>query len=239
MSPILLLALAAATPLPEGERVAEQDACFTISMVRDGKSSDMGQVRQTVRRVHADGKDQLHVLIHQQAGSFDMRDSFVLDGKTMRPIHFENQRRGETHVVLDYRDDAIEGSKVEKDGSKSVVRVPLTQPVGEGNLFGVIFAGLPLQPKGVYRVPFYQYDKGLGEFSVRVKGSESVATPEGPVDAWVLEVGTDDLRRVEYLIARDNARELGYRSEGFAQKLGGDCSKIPPAETGAKPAKAE
>lgn len=64
MSPILLLALAAATPLPDGERVAEQDACFTISMVRDGKSSDMGQVRQTVRRVHADGKDQLRVLIH-------------------------------------------------------------------------------------------------------------------------------------------------------------------------------
>lgn len=239
MNPILLLAMAAATPLPQGERVADQDACFTISMIQDGKSTDMGQVRQTVRRVRADGKDELHVLIHQQAGSFDMRDSFVLDGKTLRPIHFENQRRGQTHVVLDYRDNAIEGSRIGKDGSKSAVQVPLTQPVWEGNLFGVMFAGLPLEARGVYRVPFYQYDKGLGEFSVRVKGSESVATPEGPVDAWVLEVGTDDLRRVEYLISRDNARELGYRSDGFAQKLGGDCSKIPSAEAGAKPAKVE
>lgn len=239
MTPILLLALAAATPEPQGDRVVDQDACFTISMVRDGKSSDMGQVRQTVRRFRADGKDELRVLIHQQAGSFDMRDSFVLDGKTLRPIHFENQRRGEVHVVLDYRENAIEGSKVEKDGSKSPVNVPLTHPVWEGNLFGVMFAGLPLEPKGQYRVPFYQYDKGFGEFSVRVKGSESVSTPDGPVDAWVLEVGTDDLRRVEYLISRDNARELGYRSDGFAQKLGGDCSRIPPADAGAKPQKAE
>lgn len=238
MTPILLLAMATAAPLPQGERVADQDACFAISMTRDGKSSEMGQVRQTVRRVRADGKDELHVTIHQRAGSFDMRDSFVLDGKTLRPIHFENQRRGETHVVLDYRENLIEGTRVEKDGSKSAVRIPLTQPVWEGNLFGVMFAGLPLEPDGRYRVPFYQYGKGFGEFTVRVKGSESVSTPDGPVDAWVLDVGTDDLQRVEYLISRDNARELGYRSEGFAQKLGGDCSKMP-VDAGAQPAKAE
>lgn len=239
MNTILLLALAATTPMPDGERVAEQDACFTISMVRDGKRSDMGQVRQTVRRVRADGKDELHVLIHQQAGSFDMRDSFVLDGKTLRPIRFENQRRGQTHVMLDYREDKVEGSRIEKDGSKSSVSVPLAHPVWEGNLFGVMFAGLPLEAKRQYRVPFYQYDKGLGEFNVRVKGSESVSTPDGPVVAWVLEVGTDDLRRVDYLIARDQPRELGYRAEGFAQTLGGDCSKIPVADAGGKPAKAE
>ncbi|MFT3805346.1 hypothetical protein [Arenimonas sp.] len=240
MSPILLLALAAPSALPEGGRIAEQDACFTISTIRDGKSTDVGQVRQTVRRVRTDGKDELHVLIHQQApGGFDMRDSFVLDGKTLRPIHFENRRRGETHVVLDYSDGVVAGRRVEKDGRTTVVHVPLPQPVWEGNLFGVMFAALPLEPKGEYRVPFYQYDKGLGEFRVRVKGSESVSTPDGPVDAWVLDAGTDELRRVEYLIARDDPRELGYRTEGFAQRLGGDCSKIPPAEAGAKPDKAE
>jgi hypothetical protein len=231
MLPLVLLAAAVSSPLPSGDRVAAQDACFTISMTRDGATSEIGRVRQTVQRGQRGGKPVVFVLVHQHGANFDMRDTFVLDGKTMRPIHFENTRNGRAHVVLDYADDRVSGTKVGKDGATTAIDVPLAAPVWEGNLFGVMFAGLPLKAGGSYRVPSYQYDSGPGEFTVRVKGSETVTTPDGPVDAWVLDAGIDEKTRVEYLVAKKSPRELGYRGPGFVQALGGDCSAIAPLDT--------
>lgn len=226
--------LALSVSLPSGDRPVEQEACFTITTTRDGTTSVFGQVRQSVRRSRQDGRDVVQVLVHQRGqGGFDMRDTFVLDGKSLRPLHFENIRAGTPHVVLDYSEARVTGSRVAKDGARAAVDVPLPGPVWEGNLFGVMFAGLPLVEGGAYRVPFYQYDKGLGEFTVRVTGSETVSTPDGPVEAWVLDAGSDERRRVEYLIAKKQPRELGYRAPGFAQVLGGDCSALPAADIGA------
>lgn len=233
----MTLMLALSSPaLPSGDRLAPQEACFTIDLTRDGQTRAFGQVRQSVRRATLDGEDVLRVLVHQVGqGGFDMRDSFVLDAKTLQPIHFENVRNGKKHVVLDYSADRVQGSKTGSGGVAEPIDVALPQPVWEGNLFGVMFAALPLAPRGQYRVPSYQYDKGLGEFIVRVKGTESVSTPDGPVDAWVLDAGTDEAHLIEYLVARENPRELGYRAQGFSQLLGGDCSAIPPADQPPKP----
>lgn len=237
---LIPLLLALSPSLPAGERLAEQDACFTITMTREGKSVEFGQVRQTVRRGNQDGRGVLQVLVHQRGqGGFDMRDTFVLDGLTLQPLHFENSRAGAPHVVLDYSASRVTGSMFDKDGKRTDVDVPLSAPVWEGNLFGVMFAALPLAEGGQYRVPFYQYDKGLGEFTVRVTGSETVVTPEGPVAAWVLDAGTDAQRRVQYLVAKENPRELGYRGPGFAQTLGGDCSALPSVEAAAASATAK
>lgn len=234
----LLLALSPSQPA--GDRLAVQDACFTITMTRDGKSTEFGHVRQAVWRADHNGKDVLQVLVHQQGqGGFDMRDSFVLDAATLQPLHFENTRAGVPHVVLDYGPNRITGSRFDKDGKRSDIDVPLAAPVWEGNLFGVMFAALPLAPGGEYRVPYYQYDKGLGEFTVRVTGSETVSTPEGPVEAWVLDAGADAKQRVEYLVGKSPQRELGYRGPGFSQSLGGDCSAMPAPEAAAASAAAK
>jgi len=237
---LIPLLLALSPSQPAGDRLADQDDCYTITMTRDGKSMDVGHVRQAIRRGRQDGKEVLHVLVHQQAqGGFDMRDSFVLDAATLRPLHFENSRAGVPHVVLDYSASRVTGSKFDKDGKRNDVDVPLAAPVWEGNLFGAMFAALPLAAGGEYRVPYYQYDKGLGEFTVRVTGSEIVPTPGGPVDAWVLDAGADDKQRAQYLVGKDPRRELGYRAPGFAQSLGGDCSAMPPVETAAASAVAK
>lgn len=229
MLSLILFAAVSSAGLPDGSRLAEQDACFVINVTRDGKTAQFGQVRQSVRRASENGHEVIRVLVHQRGlGGFDMRDSFVLDAKTLRPIRFRNERSSAVHVTLDYTDTRVSGSKKEKDGTSTPVDVALSQPVWEGNLFGVTFAALPLAPGGEYRVPSYQYDKGLGEFTVRVKGTQSVDTPDGPVDAWVLDAGADEQQRVEYLVAKDKPRELGYRAGGFSQSLGGDCSTMPP-----------
>jgi len=237
---LIPLLLALSPSQPAGDRLVDQDACFTITTTRDGKSTEFGHVRQTVRRTHIDGKEVLQVLVHQQGqGGFDMRDSFVLDAATLRPLHFGNFRAGVRHVVLDYSASRVTGSKFGKDGKRGDVDVALAAPVWEGNLFGVMFAALPLAAGGEYRVPYYQYDKGLGEFTVRVTGAEIVRTPDGPVDAWVLDAGADDKQRVEYLIEKSPRRELGYRAPGFAQSLGGDCPAMPPLEDAAASAAAK
>lgn len=228
-----LMISSAQTPAPEGAWIREDRACYTINMTRDGVSTPVGVTWQTIERVEAGGRPVLRVVVHQRVGggAFDMRDTFTLDATTLRPIRLENDRKGERHVTLEYAADRVTGTRIE-DGASQPVEVALPGPVWEGNLFGVTFAALPLEAGASFRVPFYQYDKGLGAFAVRVTGEEAVATPEGPVDAWVLEVSAGDGAPLTYLIGKSDQRELGYRSARGGQSLGGDCSALATASNG-------
>lgn len=236
----LLLALAAAA-VPDGARLAPDRACYTMTVTRDGKTAEFGRTWQVIEKTTDAGAPAWRIVVHQVGGGgrFDMKDEFVLDAATLRPRHFRNERDGRLHVRLDYRDDRITGERLGADGKSETVAVPLAAPVWEGNLFGVLFAALPLAEGGQYRVPYYQYDKGLGEFTVRVTGTETVTTPDGPVQAWVLDAGADDKQRSEYLVARDAPRELGYRAGGFAQQLGGNCADLAARDAGATAAPAK
>ena len=71
----------------------------------------------------------------------------------------------------------------------------------------------------------YQYDKGLGEFSVNVKGKKPVLVGKKNVTAWVLDAGVAKDRRSEYLVSPERA-ELGYSAGPMSQSLGGDCSSF-------------
>ncbi|WP_439470555.1 DUF3108 domain-containing protein [Brevundimonas sp.] len=229
-----LLAGLAQGPSLDGTRVHEDRACYTISMNRGGVETPMGVTWQTIERTVVDGRPVLRVVVHQRVGggAFDMRDTFLLDAGTLRPIQLENDRKGERHVTLTYGADAVTGERVE-DGAVHEVDVALPGPVWEGNLFGVTFAALPLRAGATFEVPFYQYDKGLGAFNVRVTGEEAVTTPEGPVDAWVLDVTAGgEGPPLTYLIAKTGGRELGYRSARGGQTLGGDCSPLMTASNG-------
>jgi len=222
-----LLAALTQAPLLDGGLIHDDRACYTISMTREGVSTPVGVTWQTVEHSQADGRPALRVVVHQSVngGAFDMRDAFTLDAATLRPIRLENDRKGQRHVTLDYTADRVVGTRVE-DGASQPVDVALTAPVWEGNLFGVTFAALPLAPGAVFSVPFYQYDKGLGAFAVQVTGDETVATRDGPVEAWTLDVSPGAGPALTYLIAKADRRELGYRSPRGGQMLGGDCSAL-------------
>ena len=229
-----LLLGASQGPLPDGTRIHEDRACYTITLNRGGVETPMGVTWQTIERATVEGRAVLRVVVHQRVagGPFDMRDTFLMDAATLRPIRLENDRKGERHVTLDYADGRVTGSRTEADGAHAV-DAALPGPVWEGNLFGVTFAALPLAAGATFEVPFYQYDKGLGAFSVRVTGEETVTTPEGPVDAWVLDVSTGgEGPPLTYLIGKADGRELGYRSARGGQSLGGDCSALMTASNG-------
>lgn len=75
-------------------------------------------------------------------------------------------------------------------------------------------------------MPFYQYDKGFGTFTLKVAGSDIVETPGGKVDVWTVDVATGADRLVTYLIGKTNGAELGTRAPGFSTRFGGDCSGL-------------
>lgn len=224
---ILALALAAGLAAPNGRLIADEAVCYTIAMTRGGVTQPVGVTRQTIAHARQDGREVLLVSIHQRAagGAFDMEDRFVLDAATLRPIRFDNYRKGQLHVALRYGATRIEGEIHEPQGVRAVSE-PVSGPVWDGNLFGVLFASLPLEAGATFTVPTYQYDRGFGVFTLSVKGLETVATPDGPVEAWVVDAGSSAERRADYLIARAPRRELGYRAPQGGQSLGGDCSAL-------------
>lgn len=229
----LLIALAAApaqepAAVPDGGRLAEGGACYTLNMTRDGVSRPIGVTWQTVGRTVRDGRPVLEIVVHQSVngGAFDMRDEFVVDAATLRPIALTNRRKGQVHVSLLYADDRITGERIEADGTVHPVDVPLESPVWEGNLFGLTFAALPLADGASFTLPYWQYDKGFGQFSVRVTGSRLAETETGPVEAWVVEAAPDGGEPMTYLIGKADRREISYSASRGSQTPGGDCSAL-------------
>lgn len=213
---MLFLALAAQAALPaiDGTRLRPGTVCYAIAR----GETVMGATRQAVKAVIANGAPAWDVVIHQRVGDkFDLRDHFVLRRTDLAPIAFDSRKSGFEHVRVAYGP----GKLVTTRPGAAPVETALTGPVWEGNLWGLTFAALPLKQGAHFDLPFYQYDKGLGSFSLDVVGSEKV----GDRDAWVVEAGGD--RKVRYLIGKADHAELGYAGGGFAQRLGGDCSGFP------------
>ncbi|MEO7168959.1 MAG: hypothetical protein V4610_22255 [Pseudomonadota bacterium] len=219
---MILATLIAVAAQPNGERLSAGSACYAI--MRD--TSVIGATWQSVRPAEVAGEQAWDIVVHQRVGTtFDLRDHFVLARKDLRPIAFDNRKLGKEHVTLRYANGRITGSRMEKEG---VVPVDLATPaqVWEGNLWGLTFGALPLAQGGEYALPFYQYDKGFGTFTLKVTGSDIVETPGGKVDAWTVDVATGADRLVTYLIGKTNGAELGTRAPGFSTRLGGDCSGL-------------
>jgi hypothetical protein len=225
----LLLALAQdPAAVPDGRRLAEGGACYTINMTQGEVTRPIGVTWQSVQRATRDGRPVLEIVVHQSVngGAFHMRDEFVLDAATLRPLSLVNRRKGEVHVRADYADDRITGERTEADGTVTPIDVPLNGPVWEGNLFGLTFAALPLAEGASFSLPYWQYDKGLGRFSVRVTGSQTVETAAGPVEAWVVEGAPGEGPPLTYLIGKADHREISYSAAQGSQTPGGDCSAL-------------
>ncbi len=222
--------LAATTVFPSGANVKDDHACYTISYTKPGEPSrEIGITSQTIQHALVDGRAVIKVSVHQKMNddSFDLTDNFTLSATDLQPITYTNEHRGKPFVTLKYIDGYVHGQRMGAGGKWEPIDLKIDTPIWEGNLFGVMFGALPLAKGASFTVPFYQYDKGSGEFTIRVTGTEAVMTPDGPVDAWVVNAGQDDTDRAEYLIQRDSGRELGYRAAGFVQQLGGECPANP------------
>jgi hypothetical protein len=218
--PILaLLAFAqAAVPVVDGSVLKPSTTCYAITR----GDTVMGATYQKIAATTADGVPAWDVVVHQRIGDgkFDLRDHFLLRRSDLRPLAMDSRKSGVEHVRVAYD----EGKVVTTRPGAEPVETALVGKIWDGNLWGLTFAALPLAQGAHFELPFYQYDKGIGRFTLDVVGSEQV----GGRDAWTVEVTTGDQRKVRYQIGKADRAELGYYGGGFAQKLGGDCSAIQP-----------
>lgn len=214
----LALLLAAADAAIDGTRLTPGTQCYTILR----GETPMGVTRQTVAATVADGKPAWDVVVHQWigGGKFDLRDHFLLRASDLTPIAFDSRKSGVEHVRVAYGAGKLVTTRPDKPAAETA----FTGKIWDGNLWGLTFAALPLAEGAHFELPFYQYDKGLGTFTLDVVGSDKVADQ----DAWIVEATSDGQRKVRYLIGKASHAELGYGGSGFSQRLGGDCGVIAP-----------
>ncbi|UPG89460.1 hypothetical protein L2Y96_19000 [Luteibacter aegosomaticola] len=225
---MLAMAAAAAPAVPmDAARLAPGNTCYAIEV----KGKVVGSTWQSIHAGDQKGRLTWDITIHQvhSGGGFDMRDHFVVDRSTLRPISMESDRgkdkseKGWHRIRLTYTDNGVTGTRETAAGTEPI-HVVFDHPVWEGNLWGVTFASLPLREGAVFFVPTWQYDKGLGNFTVKVVGREIVHAEKGDIQAWHLEAGDSPEQLVHYSIALNPRQELGYEAGAFRQRLGGSCS---------------
>lgn len=214
--------------VPDGTRLRPYSACYAIVGSSAEGAPVIGSAWQSVRKERIGRKAVWRIVVHQRlaSGRFDLRDAFALDARTLRAVSLTTTRDGKPHAELSYIGDHVTGYKLDRQGSRVVIDQALPSPVWEGNLFGPTFAALPLATGTSFTLPFYQYDRGLGEFTITVKGTEWVTTPAGRVEAWVLDAGSSVDQRLTYWIAKRDRKEVGYSSPRGGQRLGGTCEGI-------------
>lgn len=214
---------------PDGTRLFAGETCYAVEM----NGQVMGATRQVVNEVEHEGRPAWRIEIHQRlpAMQFEVRDTFIVDRRDLSAIHYESDRAASDRapaqsIRISYGADRLVGSKTVSE-TLTPIEAPLAGPVLDGNLWGLTFSGLDLHEGARHTLPFWHYDKGFGQFDVAVVADRKVETPEGRVDAWVLEAGDGSGPTTTYLIAKTSHAELGYSAGPFSQRLGGDCSGFP------------
>lgn len=223
---LLAAGVPAPAAVPDGSRLVAGEQCFAIE--RAGER--IGDATQSVVAQELDGQPVWRIVIHQtlRNGRFSLRDEFVVARDSLRPLMLTSVRGsdpaspGWQRIELRYSREGVTGTRTTAQSSTQIA-VTHDGPVWDGNLWGLTFAALRLAAGAQFSLPNWQYDKGVGAFTVRVVGEAMVEAPAGPVAAWALDAGTDPMQLVRYYIAKSGGIELGYESGGIAQRLATDC----------------
>lgn len=223
---LTVAALTTPTVTLDGTRLSAGSTCYDIT----ARGKSVGKTWQRIQAAEKDGRATWDIVVHQRFadGSFDMRDHFVVDRKTMQPLSLESDRgrdrtaKGWQRIRIAYGDHHASGTRQTAEGT-SPIDTNFDHAVWDGNLWGLTFVALPLKEGATFTVPIWQYDKGLGQLTVKVTGKEVVHTPKGDVSAWTVMAGDSPDKLVHYRIAMNAPAELGYEAGPFAQAPGGQC----------------
>src|SRR5687768_6862598 len=98
----LLLATAVGT-IPAGDRLQAGAWCYDVIKSDEGTSQAIGRTRQTVRYATMQGRRVVEVVVDQRMGrQFALKDTFVLEPDTLRPIELFSEKSGNPHVRSRY-----------------------------------------------------------------------------------------------------------------------------------------
>ncbi len=213
----LLLALTdPSAPIVDASRLREGRECHVVVVEREDDSPRLIYSSQTIERVVHDARPALRVESVQLAGS-TLIDTYLLDPETLQPMTYVSTVDGEQQVNVNYGEDRIFGTVVGRDGTHRSIDVQRVGSLWDGTLYGPLIASLPLAAGAHFEVPVWHYDAGMGRLVVDVTGRRRINTPNGPAEAWAVQVSPRAGVSAEYYIDVSNFAELGYRAGRFIQ----------------------
>jgi hypothetical protein len=214
---LLLLGLAADPIAFDGQRLKEGQACYTVTVGRDGEVRTIGSVVDSIERGVENGRDVWRVVSRQRMRSGEMQDTYVLDARTLHPLTYVNRLDGQVRVEATYSSSRVTGAATAEDGTPRSINVAYSKPIWDGHLYGPVLGALPLAAGAQFSIPTWNHNRGLTSINIGVVGSREVQVADAFVDAWVVSVEVAPGRRAEYLIGKADGADLGYEAGPMRQ----------------------
>lgn len=209
----------AATDLPiDGFRPSPMTICYEL--INDGKPwgvsrLSIGDLEDTAGLVW-----DIVVRTRYNNGSIDDTNHFLLEAKDLTPLETEFHSKDNISWTTTYHVD--KATTVFASG-KPTVETELSGRVWDGDLWGFIFTGLPLAEGAHFEIPTYDWYRGVKNLTVDVIGSLKYPKEE----AWVLTAKISYRQERTYLIGKKTNVVYGFKSGGYVERAGGDCSMLP------------
>lgn len=213
------------TKFVDGTRLEEGQACFAMKM----GDEVIGFQRETVTPAVSIEGPAWSIVSEQvlPARGINFVDHFLLDRATLQPVAFHSILNGQEIARLSYLDGRIFGKRLDRQ-EKVAKPVDLTPegPVLDGNLWGPLLAALKLSEGLQLRPQTYQYNNGMGAFVINVTGVDTIETPGGPREVYLVDMGVTEDRLTTYLIGKDDGTEYGTRSNNLSTTRLADCTGV-------------
>ena len=216
-------AIRPADPAFDASRVVPGVERSTIRLLAPMRQ-DIGTMTETTT---LDGDRMTRVVrLNVSMGGQSQTDSLVATWPGLVPLFASTTRGGAGGASIEaatYTDSTATTRVTAAGGTVTDATQTLTEPVFSSGWTGEIIRMLPLAAG--YSGAFTQLDAGDGLIvtTVTVTGSESVATPAGPVEAWTVDTVRPE-QTMTYVVAKETGALLARR---FAPQPGARVEIVP------------
>jgi len=160
---------------------------YDVTMSLQGRSMDLSAVR-VLRSARSDQKRVWTVIDRTVLPNTTVTDSLVLDRSTLRPrLH---HRFGPVPIRLTYTDSSAIGTVRVQGRSESIERYFNTPVLAGGANVRIALAAMPLGPDFRAELPVFNAQQhAVRTFTFEVTGIDSVETPAGTFETFVVSMG--------------------------------------------------
>jgi dipeptidyl aminopeptidase/acylaminoacyl peptidase len=185
----------------EGTTLAPATLSYDATMEAGGRSIDLSS-SQTIRATTTDGSTTWTVVNDTKTPQGSVLDSLVLHRASLRPL--SRHQKGPFTLQMTYTDTSASGT-LEVRGRSTSISTTFSEPtLAGGSNDWMALATLPLEPGFTTRLQVFEpRQQALKTAQYEVTGTETVTTPAGSFEAYVVEAsigegdatGTLHLRR--------------------------------------------
>jgi len=170
----------------DGSRLDPATLSYDATMEMQGRSIDLSSAR-TIRATSTDGTETWTVVSETETPRATVVDSMILDRSTLRPI--SHHQRGPLSMDVTYTDTSASG-KIKMRGQSTSISQQFDRPTLAGGAHDLLALGtMPLEPGFSTSLQvFSPQQQTVRTARFEVTGTETVETPAGTFDTYVVDV---------------------------------------------------